>query len=126
MGLAIKLPTLDVDTILANSHAEVLHGENSASLTTTLATTSISWALNAESTTALSGILLAASWSSAWESGRSSQVAHWVVGLGVRGADAGVLVSVRGDIRDELLGCEREEVGEFWVGGWWWGDAGAG
>lgn len=53
---------------------------------------------------------------------RRAQTSHRVVGrLAVRGADATVLVGVGGDVRDELLGCEREEAGEVW-----WGCVGAG
>jgi hypothetical protein len=45
---SIELAALDVDSIFADSHAKILHGEDGASLTTALPTASVTWALDAE------------------------------------------------------------------------------
>lgn len=41
--LTVELAALDIDTIFTHCHTQILHGENSTSLTTTLATASKAW-----------------------------------------------------------------------------------
>lgn len=44
--LSIELAALDIDTVFTDSHAQVFHGENSATLAATLTTAAIAWTLN--------------------------------------------------------------------------------
>ena len=47
-ALAVEFSALDVDAVFAYCHTQVLHSKHGASLIATLASTSISWALDAE------------------------------------------------------------------------------
>jgi hypothetical protein len=128
-GSSIELAALDVDAVLAHSHAEVLHGEDSPALAATLSTTAVTRALDAEVVVLRFGAGVLASLSPAWcccALGAScSQSAHGVVAGGVGRPYAGELVGVGRDVGDELLGRKREEAGKVRRGLGWRGQTGA-
>lgn len=123
-SLSVELAPLDVDAVLADCHAQVLHGEYGSVLATALSTTTITRTLHTQwPTTALVlGVWLRLSGD--WNTGSRSQIAHRVVGARVRCSDPAVLVCVCGDISDEFLGREREKAREALVGLWWRGETG--
>lgn len=127
--LAVELASLDIDAILPNRHAQILHGQNRAVLAPALATATIPRPLDAQRCAARSRrafplVLGAAgrhlpnttllSWDG--EAGGRAERAHGVVGVGIARADPRVLVRVRRDVGDELLGREGEEAREARVG----------
>lgn len=122
LHLAIKLAPFHVDTVLADSHTQILHRQNSSVLASALATATVSRALNTQRR-AFALVLVA--WLTCLlagdgETSCGAERTHWVISV-ARGADAAVLVGVGGNVCDELLRGESEESRETGVGlGWWW------
>jgi hypothetical protein len=115
--LSIELASFNVHAVFADSHPEVLHCEDSASLTSTLSATAISWALDTEIVVFCLGARVLAALCAAWRrctlwSTRSTQSAHGVVASGVGGPYPRELIGIGSNVGNELLCRKREEAGE--------------
>lgn len=113
---AVKLAPLNVNTVLPNRHAQILHRKHRPVLAPALATTAVARSLDAQGPSLV--LVLgrrargAARLAGDGEAGGGAEVAHGVVGARVGPADARVLVRVGGDVGDELLCREGEEARE--------------
>lgn len=128
-GSSVKLAPLDIDTILAHRHAQILHGQHRPVLAASLPATAITRSLNAQRRTLILVFAprLARLLARNGETRGGAEGAHGVVGVCVaRGADAAVLVCVGGNVGNEFLGGEGEETGEALVGLGRRGEAGLG
>lgn len=142
-ALPVKFASLDADSVLRNSHTQILHGQHGPSLSrTALPTTTETWSLNTQMSVGCAALALAHVSASdtcrgarcTSTAGRSRhvqarsgvQTAHRVVGAGaVGGADPRVLVRIGGDIGDELLSRESEKARKVrwslvWTVAWGW------
>ena len=130
--LSVEFASLHVDAVLANGHAQILHREHSPALSTASATTAVpsprsaKWCVLASVFLSLGRAALAAFCTSGSHSEPcgSSQTRERVVRGRVGAPDARVLVRVRGDVCDELLGCQSEQARQATIGLRWWGEAG--
>lgn len=79
--LAVELATFNINAILADGHAQVLHGEHSASLAATLAATTITRSLDAKIVVLGLASAVLSALRTAWGSSsrRPSGTAHRVV-----------------------------------------------
>jgi hypothetical protein len=115
--LSIELAALDVDAILTDSHAQVLHSQHCASLASTLSASAISRTLYAKvvvlcfCSRVFAALCSTGRCCTLWTT-CCTESAHGVVACGVGRPDAGVLVGVGSNVGDELLCCERKETGE--------------
>lgn len=118
-GSPVELSTLDVDAVLANGHAQVLHSEDSPALATALSATTVTCARRTQVGILCFGPTVFGA--SARSSGAlwacpSRESTHGVIACSVGGSNARVLVCIRSYVRDELLSRKREEAGKMWRG----------
>lgn len=115
--LSIELAALDVDAVLADSHAKVLHSQHCASLASALSASAVSRTLYAKVVvfcfcSRVFATLCSARRCCTLRPTCCAKSAHGVVACGVGRPDAGVLVGVGSNVGNELLRREREEAGE--------------
>lgn len=81
---AVELSPLDIDSVLADSHSQVLHRKNGPILAAALSTASVTWTLDTKRST--TSCLFLATWCSRLlachrKPGSCSQITHGVVGI---------------------------------------------
>jgi hypothetical protein len=108
-SLSVELAPLDIDAVLADRHAEVLHGEHGAVLAAALAAAAVAGALDAERAALALVLGVGLRLAGYGDAGRHAEIAHGVVGRRVGRADPAVLVRVGRDVGHKLLRRERQQ-----------------
>jgi len=119
-SLSVELPTLDVDSVFPDCHAQVFHGKYSPALIATLTTTTIPRPRRAQIGILCfrAAVFRPSTWRAWLRPSSAGKTTHRIVTRSVGGPDARVLICVRSYVCNELLGCKREEAGEMWGGLW--------